>query len=237
MKRTFLAFLILSIAVFTTGISFDRPNCHLSPSFNDDERSHMFEDAFEPLQIPFEINGYVVPAIIDTGAQVTVMSAACARRCRVSNLVDSRMAGKAVGIGSSDIVGCIGHLPMRVGPISYHSKVAILRDSRVDLIIGLDFLKRFKCDVIIDEGILRLRVRDKVIRLPFMKNCARDHFLDQSNFQGQNDRTGSYDSDTSNELKRRHRLPVNGLGDMEDDSDISEYDTVTHEADVSMEGV
>jgi hypothetical protein len=32
------------------------------------------ESRFEPLQIMCEINGYMVPAIVDTGAEISVMS-------------------------------------------------------------------------------------------------------------------------------------------------------------------
>jgi DNA damage-inducible protein 1 len=55
-----------------------------------------------------EVNGFLVPAIIDTGAQITVMSASCAKRCRISNKIDARFSGRAVGVGSSDIIGRIG---------------------------------------------------------------------------------------------------------------------------------
>jgi len=134
----------------------------------DDEDDDDANCVFEPLQIPCEINGFTIPAIIDTGAQITVMSAACAKRCRVSNLVDDRFAGKAVGIGSSDILGRIDELAMRVGPLSYHNQVAVLRESRVDLIIGLDFLRRFKAEINLDQRLLKLRVREKTIRMPFI---------------------------------------------------------------------
>ena len=131
--------------------------------FSDDESFY-----FEPLQIPCEINGFIIPAIVDTGAQVTVMSESCAKRCHISNLIDGRFSGKAVGIGSSDILGRINELSMRVGPISYHNKVSILRQSRVDLIIGLDFLRRFGAEINLEKRMLKLRVRGKVVRIPFI---------------------------------------------------------------------
>lgn len=142
-----------------------RPISSPEESVDDDASS---DQCFEPLQIPCEINGYIIPAIVDTGAQVTVMSESCARRCRVSNLIDGRFCGKAVGMGSSDILGRISELPMRVGPISYHNKVSILRESRVDLILGLDFLRRFKSEINLEGGILKLNVRGKVVRISFI---------------------------------------------------------------------
>jgi len=43
------------------------------------------------------------------------MSASCAKRCRVSSNIDSRYAGKAIGVGTSEIIGRINQLDMRIG--------------------------------------------------------------------------------------------------------------------------
>lgn len=171
MKSLFNLLLLISISA---GICFRpsdnivsrsaRPTTSPEESMDDDTNS----ECFEPLQIPCEINGYIIPAIVDTGAQITVMSESCARRCRVSNLIDGRFCGQAVGMGSSDILGRISELPMRVGPISYHNRVSILRESRVDLILGLDFLRRFKSEINLEGGILKLNVRGKVVRISFI---------------------------------------------------------------------
>lgn len=153
------------------------------PTYSSDisrEEDNIEEECFEPLQIPCEINGYIIPAIVDTGAQITVMSESCAQRCRVANMIDGRYCGQAVGMGSSDILGRISELPMRVGPISYRNRVSILRESRVDLILGLDFLRRFKSEINLDDGILKMKVRGKVIRISFISsdtghlNASRD---------------------------------------------------------------
>jgi Aspartyl protease len=171
----------------TTPKSLSSPE-QVEADFSDDECF-----PFEPLQIQCEINGYLIPAIVDTGAQVTVMSESCARRCRVANQIDGRFSGKAVGIGSSDILGRINQLLMRVGPISYHNKVSILRQSRVDLIVGLDFLRRFSAEINLDQRILKLNVRGRTVRIPFI--YENKSYLEQS----YNKRSSLSDSDTYND--------------------------------------
>ena len=153
-------------------------------------------DVFEPLRIPCEINGFTIPAIIDTGAQITVMSAACAKRCGIAGLIDDRFPGKAIGVGSSDILGRIDELSMRVGPLSYHNRVAILRESRVDLIIGLDFLRRFKAEINLDQRLMKLRVREKTIRMPFItsENSQLKTFMDASNYKENSEVDDEYES-------------------------------------------
>lgn len=143
-------------------------SAHSSDTSRDDDLTD--DECFEPLQIACEINGYIIPAIVDTGAQISVMSESCARRCRVSNMIDGRFTGKAVGVGSSDILGRINELPMQVGPVSFHNKIAILRESRVDLILGLDFLQRFKSEINLDERILKMKVRGRSIRISLLSN-------------------------------------------------------------------
>jgi Aspartyl protease len=112
------------------------------------------EGSFEPLRVMCEVNGFMIPAIIDTGAQITIMSASCAQRCRLSNSIDSRYAGRAVGVGSTDILGRITGLPMS--------------DTPVDFLIGMDFLKRFKCEVSFRDSVLKLQVRNQHVRVPLV---------------------------------------------------------------------
>lgn len=138
---------------------------------------------FEPLQVMCEVNGYLVPAIIDTGAQITIMSSACAKRCRVSSNIDTRYAGRAIGIGSSDIIGRINGLDMRIGPVNFKNEVSILREARVDFLIGMDFLKRFKCDVSFNDHCLRLRVKDKRFKVPLVSENI-DRPLVSASFAG-----------------------------------------------------
>jgi hypothetical protein len=152
----------------------------VSSSISDNYEKDEFDGIFEPIKVICEINGYLVPAVIDTGAQISIMSYSCMKRCRITSGLDSRFAGRAVGVGSVDILGRIDDLEMRIGPLSFKSKISVLRESGAEFLLGLDFLRRFRANINMAQNVMTIQVRDKVLKIPLGVGSTIDMNLDQT---------------------------------------------------------
>ena len=109
-----------------------------------------------------KINGHPIKAFVDSGAQMTIMSKACAERCGVMRLLDRRFAGIARGVGTQNILGRIhlGSLSSSVSFFSHRNRLnlaqlevenqffatslSVLEDQSIDMLIGLDMLRRHR---------------------------------------------------------------------------------------------
>jgi len=82
------------------------------------------------------------------------------------HLLDERFAGMAVGVGSSRILGRIHLADMEIGGIILQCSFTVLEDNKVDLLFGLDNLKRHQC--CIDLVSHQLHIKNGEISVPFL---------------------------------------------------------------------
>ncbi|KAG2732334.1 hypothetical protein G9P44_004751 [Scheffersomyces stipitis] len=107
------------------------------------------------LYINIVINGEKVQAFVDSGAQTTIISPRLAEKVGIDRLIDRRYRGIAQGVGQQTIEGKIHSVPITIGD----SKIEIpcsftVLDTSVDLLFGLDMLKRHKCVIDLDKNVL-----------------------------------------------------------------------------------
>jgi len=67
------------------------------------------------LFINIEINKQNITALVDTGAQTTIISQDLAEKCGLFNLCDTRYSGIAKGVGTSKILGVVHAAQIKVG--------------------------------------------------------------------------------------------------------------------------
>ncbi|CAO3651627.1 unnamed protein product [Mucor hiemalis] len=97
------------------------------------------------LYIEVEINNKKLVALVDSGAQSTVISPETAESCGLMRLLDTRFNGVAKGVGTAKILGRIHSAQMRLSQNSFLTCSFIVVEGKgSELLFGLDMLKKHR---------------------------------------------------------------------------------------------
>lgn len=99
------------------------------------------------LYINIEINKKKVVALVDTGAQSTVMSKNLCYKYDLMNLCDERYSGIAAGVGTSRIIGTVHAALMKVENKVLMAKITVIENNAVGFIFGLDNMRCHRCTI------------------------------------------------------------------------------------------
>jgi DNA damage-inducible protein 1 len=84
------------------------------------------------------------------------------------HLLDTRFAGMAMGVGSSRILGRIHLADMEISGVLLQCSYTVLEDNKVDLLFGLDNLKRHQCCIDLVQN--KLHIKNGEISVNFLSD-------------------------------------------------------------------
>jgi hypothetical protein len=109
-----------------------------------------------------------VALLIDTGASASAMSTAMVKILGLESKLNSSINGTSTGMGVSAMIGVVENVECRMGAlVEFRLFFMVLEGPMPYCILGLDQMRRFKCQVDLDEDVLVFGAKDGV-KVPFL---------------------------------------------------------------------
>lgn len=112
------------------------------------------------LFIKIKINNINIRAFVDTGAQFSLMSLLCAKKCKLDKKIDKSHPGIAKGIGYQLILGDISNVKFQIENEILISNIFVSEEQPMEFIIGLDIIRKYQCQIDLKNNVFRLSINN-----------------------------------------------------------------------------
>jgi len=125
------------------------------------------------------------------------MSSQCAEKCGLLHLLDDRFAGTAVGVGTGKILGRIHIVQLQIADHYFPCTITVmdsdhgLGDKNMDFLLGLDMLKRHRCNIDLAKNALVINIGGT--------NTLETKFLHEKDLDEAKGGTRGFDAEKSNQ--------------------------------------
>lgn len=116
------------------------------------------------LYIKIRVYDYELKAIIDTGAQVSVISEDLCEFLEIKPFIDTNRKGTAQGMGQCNITGIIEGLMIKIEQMDVTLNLTVV-DSNTHkylMLLGLDFLYGYKSTIDLNQGVIRMNNNQEI---------------------------------------------------------------------------
>jgi len=138
------------------------PNAQHRPRLNGAAMPRSRPEEKESPYVACEIGDRAVEMLVDTGASSSVISKSLVDTLGLQSFLDTRYQGMAAGIGTARIVGSLRDVQVKLGHVEFFLDFTVLAVNEPLLILGIDQMRRFKCIVDMERGMLVFGGRDGV---------------------------------------------------------------------------
>lgn len=95
-----------------------------------------------------ELNGFLVQALIDTGANTSAISMSCLKRVGLESTLDKDFKGTAYGIGTAEKNGRVHLSFLKIGESYFATSLHCIELKDDDIIIGMNLLSGCQIDFV-----------------------------------------------------------------------------------------
>uniref|UniRef100_A0A7S4QWE5 Aspartic peptidase DDI1-type domain-containing protein n=1 Tax=Alexandrium monilatum TaxID=311494 RepID=A0A7S4QWE5_9DINO len=120
------------------------------------------------IHIASEIAGRGVDLMVDTGAQLSIMTLPMVQRLGITSHIDHTEMGLASGVGVALILGRLRGVRVRMGQVEMAMDFGVLHIKDSFAMLGMDQMQRYRCVLDLDKRVICFGGDLRGVEVPFM---------------------------------------------------------------------